>query len=215
MTPCSWHSARETFSNPTSSFFSNQWARKHHPRVALNFIWLDWWPLIHSIVLKMDGVAGPSDIDATGWKSLCVSFHAHSVDLCNAITSLAKQTCTAYVDPRGLKTIVVYILIALYKCPGVEPIRIGETTWHSSCYQNRYPGYITGPVQLCAGHEGGCEFGLHTMKQVFNSSHFDAVIQVDVSNAFNSLNHQTALRNNFHLYPSLSKLLIDIISIRC
>ena len=51
----------------------------------------------------MDGAAGPSGVDAAGWKRLCTSFGAHSADLCHAISSLAKTICTTYVDPNALE----------------------------------------------------------------------------------------------------------------
>ena len=47
------------------------------------------------------------------------------------------------------------------------------------------------------------------MHQLFSMPHCDAVIQVDATNAFNSLNRQVALRNVLHLCPSLAKILIN------
>ena len=66
-----------------------------------------------------------------------------------------------------------------------------------------------GPLQLCAGHQSGCESAVHAMRQVFESSVTEAIILVDATNAFNSLNRQTALRNIRHLCPALSKVLIN------
>ena len=53
-----------------------------------------------------------------------------------------------------------------------------------------------GPIQLCASYEEGCEAAVH---ELFSQSHCDAIIQVDATNAFNSLNRQVALRNVLHL----------------
>ena len=66
-----------------------------------------------------------------------------------------------------------------------------------------------GPLQLCAGHQSGCESAVHAMRQVFESSETEAIILVDATNAFNSLNRQTALRNIRLLCPALSKVLIN------
>ena len=66
-----------------------------------------------------------------------------------------------------------------------------------------------GPLQVCAGHVAGCEAAVHSMRQVFESTQTEAVILVDASNAFNSLNRQAALHNIYHLCPSLSKVLIN------
>ena len=40
-------------------------------------------PFIRSVALRMDGAAGPSGVDAAGWKRMCTSFSAHSADLCD------------------------------------------------------------------------------------------------------------------------------------
>ena len=47
------------------------------------------------------------------------------------------------------------------------------------------------------------------MRQMFESSETEAIILVDATNAFNSLNRQVALRNIRHLCPPLSKILIN------
>ena len=52
-----------------------------------------------------------------------------------------------------------------------------------------------GPFQVCTGHISGCEAAVHAMHQAYESQQTEAVILVDASNAFNSLNHDTALRN--------------------
>ena len=65
------------------------------------------------------------------------------------------------------------------------------------------------PIQLCASYEGGCEAAAHAMHELFSQPHCDAIIQVDATNAFNSLNRQVALRNVLHLCPSLAKALIN------
>ena len=170
--------------------------------------------LIRNTVLRMDGAAGPSGIDAAGWKRLCTSFRSHSSDLCEAIASLAKRICTAFMDPKGLEAFVACRLIALDKCPGVRPIGIGETLRRiigkAISITLKYDIQdVVGPLQLCAGFDGGCEAAVHAMQQLFSLPQFDAVIQVDACNAFNSLNHQTALRNILHLCPPLAKVLIN------
>ena len=83
--------------------------------------------LIRTVALRTEGAAGPSGIDASGWKRMCTSFRAFSADLCDALASLARRICTSYVDPEGLAAFVSCRLIALDKCPGVRPIGIGET----------------------------------------------------------------------------------------
>ena len=97
------------------------------------------------------------------------------------------------------------------KCPGVRPIGIGEVIRRiigkAISITLKYDIQdAAGPVQLCTSHNGGCEAAIHAMHQLFNLPHTNAVIQVDASNAFNSLNRQTALRNVLNLCPSLAKV---------
>lgn len=40
--------------------------------------------LICNTVLKVDGAAGPSGLDATAWKRMCISFKTASADLCDS-----------------------------------------------------------------------------------------------------------------------------------
>ena len=170
--------------------------------------------MIRSTVLRMEGVAGPSGLDAASWKRLRTSFKGASTDLCESLAATARRICTCFVDPRGLSAFVACRLVALDKCPGVRPIGIGETA-------RRLIGRAiarllrddiqtaAGPLQLCAGYQSGCEAAVHAMRQVFESPSTEAVLLVDATNAFNVLNRQVALRNIRHLCPPLSKILIN------
>ena len=52
----------------------------------------------------------------------------------------------------------------------------------------------------------GCEAAVHAMRQIFESPETEAVILVDASNVFNSLNREAALRNIQQLHvPTLLK----------
>ena len=170
--------------------------------------------LIRNTVLRMDGAAGPSGLDAAAWKRMCTSFKSASTDLCDALASIARRISSCFVDPKGLSALVACRLIALDKCPGVRPIGIGETARRiigkaivvaiSDDIQD-----AAGPLQVCAGHLSGCEAAVHAMRKVFEAPDTDAVILVDASNAFNSLNRQAALRNIYQLCPALSKVLTN------
>ena len=170
--------------------------------------------MIRKTVLKTEGAAGPSGLDAIAWKRLCTAFQSASNDLCDSLASTARRICCSFVDPKSLYAFVACRLIALDKCPGVRPIGIGETA-------RRIIGKAilttigediqeaAGPLQLCAGQEAGCEAAVHAMHQMFESPDVEAAILVDATNAFNSLNRETALRNIQHLCPSLSTILIN------
>lgn len=83
--------------------------------------------LIRQTALRTTGAAGPSGVDAMGWRHFCTSFKA-SRDLCYSLASVARHLCTSYVHPTGLSALVAGRLIALDKNPGVRPIGVGEVT---------------------------------------------------------------------------------------
>ena len=64
-------------------------------------------------------------------------------------------------------------------------------------------------MQLCACQDSGCEAAVHALHRSFESPDCEAVLLVDASNAFNSLNRKNALRNILHLCPTLSTILIN------
>ena len=170
--------------------------------------------LIRNTVLKMDGAAGPSGLDAAAWKRICTSFKTASSDLCKSIASTARRLCSEYVDRTCISALVACRLIALDKCPGVRPIGVGETVRRvieksiATALRSEIQ-QAAGPLQVCAGHLSGCEAAVHSMHRVFHSSISEGVILVNACNAFNSLNRETALRNIQHLSPPLAKILIN------
>ena len=58
--------------------------------------------LIRSVALQTHGSAGPSGVDAAGWRRMCTSFQGASNDLCEALAAMTKRISTAHVDPFGL-----------------------------------------------------------------------------------------------------------------
>ena len=66
-----------------------------------------------------------------------------------------------------------------------------------------------GPLQVCAGQDGGCEAAVHAMRSIFQDADIEGCLLVDASNAFNSLNRKAALHNVSILYPPLSSILIN------
>ena len=171
-------------------------------------------PLIRSMVLKMDGAAGPSGLDTAIWKRLCTSFKRFSADLCDVLASLARKLCTEYLDPEGLAPLVACRLVALDKCPGVRPIGIGECARRIigktiSAVLSTDIQESVGALQLCTGHESGCEAAVHALRSIFNSTKTDAILTVDATNAFNSLNREVALRNVMQVCPPLATALIN------
>lgn len=61
----------------------------------------------------------------------------------------------------------------------------------------------TGPLQFCAGQDSVRESAVHFIRKLYDDDDsVEAILLVDASNAFNSLNREAALRNSLHLYPS-------------
>jgi len=164
---------------------------------------------IRKSALTTRGAAGPSGADADQWRQMCTSFQDSSSNLCNALASVTRRLASEMVDQGSLNAFLANRLIPLDKCPGIRPIGIGEV-------MRRIVGktivrhlrteiqQASGPIQLCAGLEAGCEAAIHAMLQLFRNDDSDAVILVDADNAFNRLNRSVALWNIQFICPTLS-----------
>ena len=56
--------------------------------------------VVRAAALHRMGAAGPSGIDARGWRRLCTSFRAASDELCGAIALFARRLCTSFISPE-------------------------------------------------------------------------------------------------------------------
>ena len=167
---------------------------------------------IKQAAMRTNGAAGPSGVDAYGWRRLCSSFKGASVDLCNALAGMAKRLCTSAVDPDGVSAYVACRLIPLNKNPGVRPIGIGEVPRRIIAKAilkaiGEDVKLAAGPIQTCAGHEAGCEAAIHAMKEVEQMDETEAMLLVDATNAFNTLNRKAALHNISIICPAISTVL--------
>ena len=66
-----------------------------------------------------------------------------------------------------------------------------------------------GPLQTCASHGAGAEAAIHAMRKIFEDNETDAVLLIDASNAFNSMNRMVALHNIQMQCPSMATYLIN------
>ena len=71
--------------------------------------------LIRSTALKVQGSAGPSGMDAAGWRHMCTAFHGASRDLCISLAAFTCRICSNFIDPSGLAAFIACRLIPLDK----------------------------------------------------------------------------------------------------
>ena len=108
----------------------------------------------------------------------------------------------------------VYSFIALDQHPGVRPIGIGNTARRIIAKALLFiikPDIqdATGCQQMCGGQICGIEAAVHATHQAFDSEKCEAMLLVDATNAFNSLNRQTALQNIRRLCPPIATILVN------
>ena len=174
-----------------------------HPEVLLPDIPEEIHPIkFHSIdaesvkkaILKTKGAAGPSGLDADGWKRILTSnqFGNSSNDLCKTFAEVIKKLCTTEDLSSSLEALLACRLIPLDKNPGLRPIGIGEVLRRiaSKVVVSHIREDIisaVGSLQVCAGQEAGYESFVHAMREIHEDQSSEAVLLVDALNAFNKL----------------------------
>jgi hypothetical protein len=132
-----------------------------------------------------------------------------------SLALIARWICSSFVNPKGLAPLLACRLIALDKCPGIRPIGICET--HRRIISKSILAVTradlrdaAGAEQLCAGQIAGIEAAIHSIRSAFSNDETEAILLVDATNAFNTMNRQVALINARQLCPSLATALINI-----
>ena len=74
------------------------------------------------------------------------------------------------------------------KNPGLRPIGVAEVLRRIISKAILAIKEAAGGVQLCVGQVSGCEAGVHAMRGIFDDEETEAILLVDATNAFNSLN---------------------------
>ena len=171
---------------------------------------------IAKAALRTRGTAGPSGLDADGWRRILISknFGTAGKDLRTAIAKMSRRLCTEeIIEPTSEISLEAYIacrLIPLNKKPsGIRPIGIGEVLRRiigKAVISEVKPDLMesAGSLQLCAGQKSGCEAAAHAMREIYEEESTDAVLMIDASNAFNCLNRQAMLHNIRYLCPLLA-----------
>ena len=185
-------------------------------------------PTVHAIIFdeldgerildaarRTRGAAGMSGGDADLWKRKCDSFGDASTNLCNAMARVAQRMATEYMDPNVLEALLCNRLVPLDKNPGTRPVGIGEVPRRiigKAVLSVIKPDIMkaAGATQMCAGQKGGIEAIIHSMIELFADDETDAILLVDATNAFNTINRAVALHNIRHICPPLSTFLINV-----
>ena len=171
---------------------------------------IDETTIIKAVKMTKGG-AGPSGMDAMSWRKPLLSkvYGDSGRDLRSSFSKVIQKICAIDVIDNSLEAYLACRLVPLNKNPGLRPIGVGEVL-------RRIAGKAVmliakedlknscSTVQMCAGHEAGCEAAIHSMKYVFESAESEAVLLVDASNAFNNINRKAILHNVRILCPILA-----------
>ena len=165
--------------------------------------------MIRKAVMEKRGGSGHSGLDADGWKRILLSknFGESSSDLRQTLTKVIKKHWTEQLS-TSLEGFLACQLIPLKKNPGLRPIGVGEVLRRIirkvivSVVRNDITSSV-GSLQVCAGHEAGCEAAIHAMHTIFEDEKTEAVLLVDADNAFNSVNRQVFLHNICIICPRI------------
>ena len=139
--------------------------------------------LVRKAAIKTRGGSGPSGMDADGWRRMLTSksFSKASSDLCKAFGEVIKSLCVEENLSSSLEAFLACRLILLDKKPGLRPIGVGEIL-------RRIAGKVVvsvirediitsvGSLQVCSGHEAGCEAAVHAMHDIFEEENTEAVL---------------------------------------
>ena len=169
--------------------------------------------MIRKTALRNKGGSGPSGmpIDADGRHRILASnnFGTSSSDLRKGFGNVVQILCTDLVETHAIEAFLSCRLIPLDKNPGLQPIVVGEVL-------RRIAGKLivsvlkedvikcTGTLQVWVGQETCIEAAIHSMNMMYEDENTDAILLVDASNAFSSLNRQSFLHNISYLGLSVA-----------
>ena len=173
--------------------------------------------MILKAAIKTKGGAGPSGMDVDGWRPILVSnnFGKSNFDLRKACAEVVKKL---YIKKDQSSTLLACRLIPLDQNPGLRPIGVCEVLRRiagkavAALVRNDTISSV-GSLQECAGHEAGCESAIHAMHSIFQEQSTEAVLLVDASNAFNSVNRSVFLHSIAIMCPAIACM--SAIVIRC
>ena len=114
---------------------------------------------------------------------------------------MSRKLCSTNEDSNSFEAFLACTVIPLDKNLGLRSIRIGEVLSQiigksiTSVTKEEIMASV-GLLQVCAGNEADCEALVNAMKNIFeHEKSAEAVLLVDASNAFNSVNRKLFLHN--------------------
>ena len=136
--------------------------------------------MIRKAAIRTKGGTGPSDTDTDGWRRI-LAFN-------NNLTREAFLSCC---------------LIPLDKNPGLRLLGVGDVLRRiARKVVLVLKEDVIETLQVCAGQEAGIEPSAHSINMMYEDENTNAILLVDMSNAFNSLNRQSFLRKLFMSFDS-------------
>ena len=167
---------------------------------------------VKKAILKTKGAAGPFGLDADGWKRILTSnqFGSSSNDLCKTFAEVIKKMCTTEDLSSSLEESLACRLIPLDINPGLRPIRIGEGLRRIASkvvvlHIREDIILAVGSLQVCGGQEARCVSLVHAMQEIYEDQSSGAVLLLNASNAFNSINRNAFLHNITIICPPLAR----------
>ena len=106
----------------------------------------------------------------------------------------------------------------LDKNPGLRPIGVGEVLRSIAAkviFSHLKEDVIqsVGSLQVCAGQDAGFKSLIHAMRRIYEDQSAEAVLLVDASNAFNSINRNVLLHNVEVTGPSIARYVKNCFSV--
>ena len=172
--------------------------------------------IMRETALRTKGSGGSSGVDAVRKRRMvtCKSFKTSSVKLRDALALLTRKLCTQYVDPVSIEGLTACRLIIDKRVGSVRPTGVGEVFRRmiAKCViQITKPDILdaTGALQVSAGQKSGSEAAVNAMNSMFSADETDAVLLIDATNAFNTLNRAAAPHNISILCPTIATFVIN------
>jgi len=173
--------------------------------------------MVRNAALRTKGSGGSSRVDANGfWRILTSkSFKKSGTDLCATIAAITRRLCTEFIDSLGIEAILANRPIPLDKREGAARASgVGDVLRSLMGKCNMHvtkPDVIdaSGSLQVCAGHKSGSDAAIHARRRIFDADETDAVLLIDASNAFNTLNRAATLHIIRVLCPTLASYVIN------